>query len=117
MRAGSSGATATTSIFGSAAAVGAGLAVNVDHTIGTGHVGPHAAAAAFTVPVAIFLVAVWLLHWLPHHAGAWHNALAPVFATAMLLATFSPRPVLVTGILLALLVYAGIRLRLDAASR
>jgi low temperature requirement protein LtrA len=104
-------------IFGSAAAVGAGLAVNVDHTIGTGHVGTLTAAASFTVPVAIFLVAVWLLHWLPHHAGAWHNALAPVFASAVLLATFSPRPVLVTGVLLAVLVYAGIRLRLDAASR
>ncbi len=40
-----------------------------------------------------------------------------MFATAVLLATFSPRPVLVTGVLLAVLVYAGIRLRLDAASR
>jgi low temperature requirement protein LtrA len=102
-------------ILASAAAVGAGLAVNVDHSIGTGHIGSVAAAASFTVPVATFLVAVWLLHWLPHHTGAWHNALAPVFAVAVLLTTFSPQPVLLTGTLLAALVYAGIRLRLDTA--
>jgi hypothetical protein len=104
-------------IFGSAAAVGAGLAVNVDHTIGHGTVRSLAAAASFTVPMAVFLVAVWLLHWLPHHAGAWHNALAPVFAVAVLLTTFTPRPVLLTGVLMAALVSAGTRLRLDAAGR
>ncbi len=94
-------------IFGSAAAVGAGLAVNVDHTIGDAEVGSLVAAAAFCVPVAVFLVALWVLHWAPHHVGGWHSALAPVTATAVLLAVFLPQPVLVTGLLLAILVVLG----------
>jgi low temperature requirement protein LtrA len=94
-------------IFGSAAAVGAGLAVNVDHTIGDAQIGPVTAAAAFCVPVAVFLVAVWLLHWRPHHLTGWHSALAPTTAVAVLLTMFAPRPVLVTGLLLAALVALG----------
>jgi len=94
-------------IFASAAAVGAGLAVNVDHTIDDAHIGSVTAAAAFCVPVAVFLVAVWLLHWRPHHLTGWHSALAPATAVAVLLAVFAPRPVLVAGLLLAALVVLG----------
>jgi low temperature requirement protein LtrA len=95
-------------IFGSAAAVGAGLAVAVDSITGAAHVGPTAAAATFTVPVAVFLVAVWALQWRPHHVAGWHNAVAPAFASAVLLATFTPQPVLATGALLAGSVLAGV---------
>ena len=94
-------------IFGSAAAVGAGLAVNVDHTIDDAQIGSVTAAAAFCVPVAVFLVALWVLHWRPHHLTGWHSALAPATAVAVLLAVFAPRPVLVTGLLLAGLVVLG----------
>jgi low temperature requirement protein LtrA len=95
-------------IFASAAAVGAGLAVNVDHAVGQAHLGATAAAASFTVPVAVFLLAMWVLHWVPQHIGGWHRALAPTFAAAVLLATFTPQPVLVTGLLMAAMVVAGI---------
>ena len=94
-------------IFGSAAAVGAGLAVNVDHTIGDAHVSRTVAAAAFCVPVALFLVAVWLLHWAPHHLGRSHHWLAPGFAAAVLLASWTPWPVLLTGLLVAGLAGVG----------
>jgi low temperature requirement protein LtrA len=94
-------------IFGSAAAVGAGLAVNLDHTVGEAHVGRVVAAAAFCVPVAVFLLAVWLLHWAPHHLGRAHHWLAPGFAAAVLLAAWTPQPVLLTGVLLASLAVVG----------
>jgi low temperature requirement protein LtrA len=96
-------------IFASAAAVGAGIAVNVDEATGKAQLGTVAATASFTVPVAVFLVAVWVLHWMPHHGSGWQNALAPIFASAVLLATFAPQPVLLTGLLMATCVLAGIR--------
>ena len=58
------------------------------------------------MPVAVFLLAMWVLHWTPLHGGAWHQSIAPGFAAAVLLATFSPEPVLVTGLLLAAMVVA-----------
>jgi low temperature requirement protein LtrA len=91
-------------VFGSAAAVGAGLEINVDHAIGAAQIGATAAAASFTLPVAVFLVAMWVLHWSPLHGGIWQQTLAPGFAVAVLLATFSPEPVLVTGLLAAAMV-------------
>ncbi len=91
-------------VFGSAAAVGAGLQINIDHAIGESPIGATAAATSFTVPVAVFLLAMWVLHWSPLHGGLWRQSIAPGFAAAVLLATFSPEPVLVTGLLVAAMV-------------
>jgi low temperature requirement protein LtrA len=93
-------------IFGSAAAVGAGLEINVDHGTGETPIGATTAAAFFTVPVAVFLLAMWVLHWSPLHGGRWHQSLAPGGAAAVLIVTFSPEPVLVTGLLVTALVVA-----------
>jgi low temperature requirement protein LtrA len=93
-------------VFGSAAAVGAGLQVNVDQATGGTHIGDPAAAASFTVPVAVFLLAMWVLHWSPLHGGRWQQSLAPGGAAAVLVATLSPEPVLLTGFLMAALVVA-----------
>ena len=102
-------------VFASAAAVGAGLAVIAD-TAGNApeHLTDTAATASFTVPVAVFLLAVGFLHWRPHHLTRRHTALAPAFALAVLAATFVPEPVLVTGILLAVLVAVGVVTGRDA---
>jgi hypothetical protein len=62
------------------------------------------------VPVAVFLLALWVLQWVPQHVGGGHQALAPTFAGIVLAATFTPQPVLVTGLLMAALVVAGILL-------
>ncbi|HZA83625.1 MAG TPA: low temperature requirement protein A, partial [Actinomycetes bacterium] len=91
-------------IFGSAAAVGAGLAVNVDLLTDHAAVGARTAAAAFTVPVALFLVAVWALQVRPHHLGRWHGALVPVTASLVLASTLTPEPILVTGLLTAAMI-------------
>jgi hypothetical protein len=102
--------------FGSAAAVGAGLQVNVDHAVGESHISSTAAAASVTVPVAVFLLAMWVLHWTPQHVGGWHQALAPVFTVAVLLATLTPEAVLATGLSTAGMVVAGILAVRDRAS-
>jgi low temperature requirement protein LtrA len=91
-------------IFASAAAVGAGLAVNVDFLTHHAAIGPRGAAGAFTIPVALFLVAVWALQVRPHHLGRWHGALVPAAAVLVLASILTSEPVLVTGLVVAAMV-------------
>ena len=91
-------------VFASAAAVGAGLAVNVDYLTDHAAIGARAAAAAFTIPVALFLLAVWALQLRPHHLGRWHTALVPATAVLVLASTLVPEPILVTGLLVAAMI-------------
>ena len=51
-------------VFASAAAVGAGVAVVVDQVTGHTHLAASAAAAAFTIPVILYLLAVTFIHTL-----------------------------------------------------
>jgi low temperature requirement protein LtrA len=91
-------------VFASAAAVGAGVGVVVDSVTGHAHVSDTAAAAAFTIPVVLYVLAVAFLHALLFGV---HRMRLAVFAAAVLLvvaATFTGQPVLVTGIVLAALV-------------
>jgi low temperature requirement protein LtrA len=94
-------------VFASAAAVGAGLAVNVDHLAHHAAVGARTAAAAYTVPVALFLLAVWVLQVRPHHLGRWHAALVPGTAVLVLASTLTAEPILVTGLLVAAMIAAS----------
>src|SRR5215217_6011183 len=93
-------------VLASAAAVGAGLAVNVDFVTDHAAIGPRAAAAAFTIPVALFLLAVWALQVRPHHLGRWHGAVVPAAAVLVLASTFTAEPVLLTGLLVAAMIGA-----------
>jgi len=105
-------------VFASAAAVGAGLAVNVDAVTGHAAVGPRAGAATFTVPVALFLLAVWALQVRPHHLGRWHAAVVPAAAVLVLASTLSPEPILATGLLTAAMIAVSlVALQRPAATR
>jgi low temperature requirement protein LtrA len=105
-------------VFSSAAAVGAGLAVNVDYVTHHAAIGARGSAAAFTIPVALFLLAVWALQVRPHHLARWHGALAPATAVLVLGATLSAEPVLVTGLLVATMIGVSlVALRRPAAAR
>ena len=105
-------------VFASAAAVGAGLAVNVDHLTHHAAIGARGSAAAFTVPVALFLLAVWALQLRPHHLARWHSVLAPATAVLVLAATLASEPVLVTGLLVATMIAASlVALHRPAAAR
>lgn len=76
------------------------------HTTGHGRLSDRAAAASYTIPVAAFATLVWLLH---HRTGGLRraaDALHPLAIAAVPAATFTPSPVLFTGIITALLIAA-----------
>ena len=79
-------------VFGSAAAVGAGIAVIVDR--------PDLSGAPVTIPVAVLLMALWVLHIRPR---TW---LEPAAAVLVLAATFTGPSLVVTAGILSVLVAA-----------
>jgi low temperature requirement protein LtrA len=91
-------------VFSSAAAVGAGVGVMVDSLSGHAHISDTGAAASFTIPVVLYLLAVAFLQTLLH--GVRFDRLVALGAAVVLVggATFTDQPVLVTGLLLAGLV-------------
>lgn len=95
-------------VFVSAAAVGAGLAVNVDHIVGHTAIGDLGAAASITIPVAIYLCMLWFLH-IRHYKLKWmYKLLFPAAAVAVLLSTFSSWPILTTGLITVTMVGLGV---------
>ncbi len=97
-------------IFGAAAAIGAGLAARVDYWSGSEHHGSALVTGlAVTVPVALLLIMLWLIHLRHHDASV--RTWGPFFgAAALTLAgTATPVPELVAGIVLAVLVAVEIR--------
>jgi low temperature requirement protein LtrA len=93
-------------VFASAAAVGAGVAVMVDLVTQHAHLSDRGAAAAFTISVVLYVLAVVFLQTLLH---GFHRLRTAVFAVAVVmigLATFTGQPVFVTGVVLAAAVAA-----------
>jgi low temperature requirement protein LtrA len=93
-------------VFASAAAVGAGLEVSVDFDTGRTRLAPLLAGFATTVPVAVFLVIIWLLHVRPRPGGRVGvlNVAYPLVAVLVLVTPWSPAPIHVTAVLVAVLV-------------
>ncbi|MFI5609129.1 low temperature requirement protein A [Amycolatopsis sp. NPDC051903] len=91
-------------IFASAAAVGTGLELAVDydthHTALSGLV----TALTVTVPVAVFLLSVWLLHIGPSNECREIAIGFPVTAVLVVAASFGPVPIHVAAVLVAGLV-------------
>jgi low temperature requirement protein LtrA len=90
-------------VFGSAAAVGAGLAVSVDYDSHEGHASALTAGYSTAVPAAVFLLAVWALRIAPHRTGL-VGAAYPATAVLILATPFGPAPIHVIAVLLAALV-------------
>jgi low temperature requirement protein LtrA len=91
-------------VFGSAAAVGAGLAVNVDQATRRTALTDVEAALTVTVPVAVYLITVWALHFRYKKPGLLRDIGAPTGAILVLGTSWTGEPVLATGVLLAALV-------------
>jgi low temperature requirement protein LtrA len=89
-------------VFASAAATGAGLAVAVDHDLHVAHVGDLVAALATTVPVAVFVLVVWLLH-LDHERIRRVSAAFPAAALLILATSFTPLPIHLTALVMVVL--------------
>ncbi|NGP89275.1 low temperature requirement protein A [Aliifodinibius halophilus] len=86
-------------IFAAAAIVGAGIGVNIDHVTAHTALSDPAAAATITVPAALFLLTLWIFHLRPHQIGWYHGALFTGNAIIILLVSFSPWPILLTGLI------------------
>ena len=91
-------------VFASAAAVGAGLEVMVDSLTDHTDLAARASALALAIPVALYLISVWVLHARPHQRTRLEKSAFPVCAVLVLLASLAAQPVLVIGVLVALLV-------------
>ncbi len=87
-------------VFAAAAATGAGLAVAVDQAIGTSQLTDRQAGATTTVPVALFVAVIWLIHR-RYKRSTPHLFLTPAAVVLILATTFTPQPVLFTGIIIA----------------
>lgn len=97
-------------IFAAAAAVGAGLAVAVDYSTHHAEIDSFGAGAAVAIPVAIYLISLWLLQERPF-AGFTHTLLFPACAILILLTPLTGQAVLLTGLLLSVLLAIKLTLR------
>jgi low temperature requirement protein LtrA len=104
-------------VFGSAAAVGAGIAVNVDRATHHASVSNAYAGAAVTIPVAVYLLTLWFLQVRSNAPGRMPTALHLVAAALVLAATFAPRPVIATAVILTALVATTVWLHARATAR
>jgi low temperature requirement protein LtrA len=100
-------------IFMAAAAVGAGLATAVDHESQVGHASTAVAGAAVAVPVALYLMSVWLLHVRPETGPARRQLAYPV-AAVLVLASVAVPAVPVTLTMIAVIVAALVTVSLAA---
>jgi low temperature requirement protein LtrA len=91
-------------IFAATAAVGTGLAVMVDFVTHHAEISAVTAGMAVSVPVALYVLSLWLLQ--EHHRmdSLIDNLLNPVAAVLVLLTPFTDQSVLYTGIILSVLV-------------
>jgi low temperature requirement protein LtrA len=96
-------------IFTSAAAVGAGMEIAVDHALHPEVLAALPAGMAITIPVASYLLFVWLLHIGPRNdcrpiAIAFPTAVVAILAVSFLPASSFPAPIYLTAIITVLLV-------------
>ncbi|MFF4270931.1 low temperature requirement protein A [Streptomyces sp. NPDC001536] len=105
-------------IFASAAAIGAGLEVAVEQTVGKAHISTLAASAAVTLPTALYLLTVWALHSRHFKVGIAQQLVLPTTALLVILCTFlGDWAVLAAGIVSALAVATGVTLTARTATR
>jgi low temperature requirement protein LtrA len=101
-------------IFASGAALGAGLASRVDYWTKDQSISALACASTVTVPTAILLTALWVVHLRPHDASI--RTFGPfAFAVVLaLLSTFTPFPEVAAGLVCALLLVAELKMEKTA---
>ncbi|MYW04798.1 low temperature requirement protein A [Streptomyces sp. SID3343] len=96
-------------IFGSAAAIGAGMEVAVEQAVGVAHVSLVGASACATIPTALFMFTVWAIHSRHHKRGLVQQLILPGAAALVLLCTFAGKAAVpLAGVVAALAVAAGV---------
>jgi len=103
-------------VFASVAATGAGLALAVDDATHHSRLTHLQTGFAITVPVAVYLGAVWALHAPYKPPSLLRNFGAPAAVIVVLGSSVTPQPVLATGIVLSFLLAMTIAGRTRAAT-
>jgi low temperature requirement protein LtrA len=96
-------------VYAAAAAAGAGLAVAVDHASHHAKVSARMAGAAVAIPVVIYLLSLWVLHYRPEYRQTW--LLGPIAGILILLTPLTGYTVPLTGAILAAVVAIKIVVR------
>lgn len=98
-------------VFGSAAAIGAGIEIAVEESVGRTQLSTFAASACVTLPAALFMCTVWLIHSRHQKRGAAQQLVLPVSSLAVLACTFAGHAaVLLAGLVASLTVAVGVTL-------
>lgn len=98
-------------ILSAAAAIGAGIEVSIEHAVGKTHLSLVAANLSVMIPVALFLVFVWLLHSRHFKRGLAQQLVLPCSALATLACAWTgPQAVLWAGLVAAATVAVGVTL-------
>ncbi|MEU1401594.1 low temperature requirement protein A [Streptomyces sp. NPDC005728] len=98
-------------IFASAAAIGSGLEVAVEQTVGKAHISTLSASAAVTLPTALYLLTVWALHSRHFKVGITQQLVLPVTALLVICCTFlGDWAVFAAGLVSAAAVATGVTL-------
>lgn len=98
-------------VFGSAAAVGAGIEIAVEEAVGKAHLSAFGAAACVTVPAALFMFTVWLIHSRHQKRGPAQQLVLPVSSVLVLACTFAGHwAVLAAGLVASATVAVGVTL-------
>ncbi|MBC2876034.1 MULTISPECIES: low temperature requirement protein A [Streptomyces] len=98
-------------VFGSVAAIGAGIEVAIEEATGKAHVSTFAASGTVTLAVALFMFTVWLIHSRHQKRGLIQQAVLPVSALLVLACTFAGRwAVLLAGAVATATVTVGVTL-------
>jgi low temperature requirement protein LtrA len=98
-------------VFAAAAAIGAGLEIAVEQSVGSSEVSVRGASAAVTVPTAVYLFVVWLLHSRHSKRGLAQQLVLPASALAVAACTATGvHAVLWAGLVCAATVALGVYL-------
>ncbi|TJZ52183.1 low temperature requirement protein A [Streptomyces piniterrae] len=98
-------------VYGSAAAIGAGIEVAVEQAFGKAHLSTFAASACVTVPAALFMFTVWLIHSRHQKRGPAQQLVLPVSSVLILACTFAGEgAVLAAGLVASVTVAVGVTL-------
>ncbi len=87
-------------IFAAATGVGVGLAVGVDVITDHAAVGQNVAVASVTIPAAIFVLGIWLVHEQFSAEGMMQKLLMPATAALILICSFIPSGQVLTALIL-----------------
>jgi low temperature requirement protein LtrA len=87
-------------IFGSIAVVGVGLAVNFDYITEHAHISELIAALSVSIPIAIFLLSLWVIHDTHEIRKSIIKIQLPITALFIILASFLPYATLLMGMVL-----------------